>query len=266
MTDQSHVDYLLRLGDNALILGQRLSEWCGHGPVLEEDIALANIALDLIGQARLLLAHAGALMTPPQSEDQLAYFRDEFAFRNFTMLELPNSGLEKGQQQRDYGFTIARNFLFSAYAVEQWQALAASTDEQLAAIAAKSLKEARYHWRHASDWMLRLGDGTDESHRRAQAALDALLPYANEFFRDSATDEAVAVAAAGIGVPGSRLQPGWEARVRALLTEATLAWPAQGLAASKFLSTGKAGRHSEHFGFLLAEMQSLARAHPGAQW
>jgi ring-1,2-phenylacetyl-CoA epoxidase subunit PaaC len=264
MTTQAHLDYLLRLGDNALILGQRLSEWCGHGPVLEEDIALANIALDLIGQARLLLAHAGTLMTPPQSEDQLAYFRDESGFRNFTMLELPNSGLEKGQQQRDYGFTIARNFLYSAYAVELWQALAASSDSQLAAIAAKSLKEAQYHWRHASDWMLRFGDGTAESHRRAQAALDALLPYANELFASDATEEAVA--AAGIGVRGAELQPAWEARVRALLGEATLAWPTQGLAASKFLSTGKAGRHSEHFGFLLAEMQTLARAHPEAQW
>jgi len=264
MTDQSHIDYLLRLGDNALILGQRLSEWCGHGPVLEEDIALANIALDLLGQARLLLSHAGARMTPPQSEDQLAYFRDEVQFRNFTMLELPNSGLEKGQHQRDYAFTIARNFLFSAYALGQWQALLASNDAQLAAIAAKSLKEAQYHWRHASDWILRFGDGTEESHRRAQAALDALLPYANEFFSADATGEAVA--AAGIGVAGASLQPAWETRVRQLLQQATLAWPEGGLAATRFAPTGKLGRHSEHFGFLLAEMQSLARAHPGAQW
>lgn len=264
MTDQAHLDYLLRLGDNALILGQRLSEWCGHGPVLEEDIALANIALDLIGQSRLLLSHAGALMTPPQSEDQLAYFRDEFAFRNFTLLELPNSGIEKGLQQRDYGFTIARNFLFSAYQVELWQALTSSADPQLAAIAAKSLKEAHYHLRHASDWMLRFGDGTAESHRRAQAALDALLPYANELFSSDATE--TAVAAAGIGVTGASLQAAWEQQVRQVLTQATLAWPPQGLAASRFVSSGKLGRHSEHFGFLLAEMQSLARAHPGAQW
>ncbi|MBC7503234.1 MAG: phenylacetate-CoA oxygenase subunit PaaC [Herminiimonas sp.] len=260
MASAAHVDYLLRLGDNALILGQRLSEWCGHGPVLEEDIALSNIALDLIGQARLLLAHAGSLMPVPQTEDDLAYLRDQFAFRNFTMLELPNSGLEKGQQQRDYAFTIARNFLFSVYAVEQWTALSTSSDVQLAAIAAKSLKEARYHVRHATDWMLRFGDGTDESHHRAQAALVALWPYANEFFSTDATE--ADTAAQGIGVTGASLRPGWQATVSSVIAQATLKEPPP----SHFSSTGKLGRHSEHFGFLLAEMQSLARAHPGAQW
>lgn len=260
MSTQTHIDYLLRLGDNALILGQRLSEWCGHGPVLEEDIALANIALDLIGQARLLLSHAGSLFCPPQDEDQLTYWREQSGFRNFTMLELPNSGLEKGQQARDYAFTIARNFLFSTYAVELWQALSASTDTQLAAIAAKSLKEARYHVRHARDWMLRFGAGTAESHRRAQQALDALLPYTNEFF--SADDVEAAAVARGIGVTGASLLPAWHAALEQTLSEATLAQPA----ATRFASTGKHGRHSEHFGFLLAEMQSLARAHPGAVW
>lgn len=257
---QAHPEYLLRLGDNALILGQRLSEWCGHGPALEEDIALTNIALDLIGQSRLLLTHAGSLMTPPQSEDELAYGRDQFAFRNFTMLELPNSGLEKGQQQRDFGFTIVRLFLFSAYAVELWQALSKSGDPQLAAIAAKSLKEARYHLRHAGDWVLRLGDGTAESHRRAQRALQALLPYANEFFSPDAVESEIV--ARGIGVTGAGLQANWQATVSQVLAAATLNWPTT----SRFESTGKCGRHSEHFGFLLAEMQSLARAHPGAQW
>lgn len=260
MGNTSHVDYLLRIGDNALILGQRLSEWCGHGPVLEEDIALSNIALDLIGQARLLLAHAGTLMPTPHSEDQLAYERDQFAFRNLTMLELPNSGLEKGQQQRDYAFTIARNFLYSAYAVAQWQSLCASTDAQLAGIAAKSLKEARYHLRHAIDWMLRFGDGTDASHRRAQTALASLWPYANEFFTTDALESEVA--AQGIGVTGASLRAAWDETVLSVIAEATLAVPP----ASQFQSTGKLGRHSEHFGFLLAEMQSLARAHPGAQW
>lgn len=260
MASHAHIDYLLRLGDNALILGQRLSEWCGHGPVLEEDIALTNIALDLVGQARLLLSHAGSLMNPSQSEDELAYWREQFAFRNFIMLELPNSGLEKGQQQRDYAFTIARNFLFAAYAVALWQALSASTDAQLAAIAAKSLKEARYHLRHARDWMLRFGDGTEESHRRTQHSLDALMPYANEFFTADAIE--AEVTAQGIGVAGASLKPAWSATVADVLSEATLSWPPATLLAP----TGKFGRHSEHFGFLLAEMQSLARAHPGVTW
>lgn len=263
MKNDPHIDYLLRLGDSTLILGQRLAEWCGHGPVLEEDIALGNIALDLIGQSRLLLSHAGSLMQPAQSEDELAYFREQFDFRNFTMLELPNSGLEKGQQQRDYGFTICRNFLFSAYMVLLWQALEQSTDRQLAAIAGKSVKEARYHLRHASDWMLRFGDGTEESHRRAQGALDALLPYAHEFFSEDTVEQQAL--SSGIAVSGASLQTAWEELVRGLVREATLDWPAA-WSDSQFRSSGKSGRHSEHFGFLLAEMQSLARAHPQAIW
>ncbi|WP_394778778.1 1,2-phenylacetyl-CoA epoxidase subunit PaaC, partial [Undibacterium sp.] len=251
----AHIDYLLRLGDSTLVLGQRLAEWCGHGPVLEEDIALGNIALDLIGQSRLLLSHAGSLMQPPQSEDQLAYFREQFGFRNFTMLELPNSGLEKGQQQRDYAFTICRNFLFSAYAVLLWQALAASADAQLAAIAAKSAKEARYHLRHSSDWMLRFGDGTAESHRCAQDALNALLPYAQEFFSTDITEQQAADDS--IAVTGASLKADWEQLVQGVIQDATLAWPPS-WASSQFRSSGKTGQHSEHFGFLLAEMQSLA--------
>lgn len=263
MKANPHIDYLLRLGDSTLILGQRLSEWCGHGPVLEEDIALGNIALDLIGQSRLLLSHAGSLMQPAQTEDQLAYFREQFGFRNFTMLELPNSGLEKGQQQRDYAFTICRNFLFSAYMVLLWQALAASSDRQLAAIAEKAVKEARYHLRHSSDWMLRFGDGTEESHRRAQQALNALLPYTHEFFSADAVEQQMADA--GIAIAGASLRAAWEEQVRGTLQDATLEWPPQ-WADSQFRSSGKSGRHSEHFGFLLAEMQSLARAHPEAIW
>ncbi|HTD04957.1 1,2-phenylacetyl-CoA epoxidase subunit PaaC [Undibacterium sp.] len=263
MNNDPHIDYLLRLGDSTLILGQRLSEWCGHGPVLEEDIALGNIALDLIGQARLLLSHAGSLMQPAQSEDSLAYFREQFGFRNFTMLELPNSGLEKGQQQRDYAFAICRNFLFSAYMVLLWQALAQSSDPQLAAIAGKSVKEARYHLRHSSDWMLRFGDGTEESHQRAQRALNALLPYAHEFFSEDAVERQAA--ADGIAVTGASLQTSWEQLARGVIRDATLDWPAS-WNDSQFRSSGKAGQHSEHFGFLLAEMQSLARAHPQANW
>jgi ring-1,2-phenylacetyl-CoA epoxidase subunit PaaC len=256
-----HVEYVLRLGDNALIHGQRLAEWCGHGPVLEEDIALANIALDHIGLARLLLTHAGKLEGNKRDEDELAYLRDTRAFRNFTMLELPHAGVTSaGPATPDYSFTIVRNFLFSAYQCELWRGLAGSADEELAAIAAKSLKEARYHFAHAADWLVRFGDGTDESHRRAQHALDVLWPYANEWF--GADDVETAVAKAGVGVTGTALRAGWLAVIDATLAEATLARPAD----SEFFSTGKSGIHSEHLDYLLTEMQSLHRAHPGAQW
>jgi len=256
-----HVEYVLRLGDNALIHGQRLAEWCGHGPVLEEDIALTNIALDHIGLARLLLTHAGKLEGRQRDEDQLAYLRDTRAFRNFTMLELPHAGVTSaGPATPDYAYTIARNFLFSAYQCELWQRLAGSTDEELAAIAAKSLKEARYHLSHACDWLIRLGDGTDESHRRTQGALDALWPYTNEWFASDAVESAVAES--GVGVTGASLRAAWFATVGAALAEATLTQPAD----CEFFSTGKSGMHSEHLDYLLTEMQSLHRAHPGAQW
>lgn len=259
------VEYLLRLGDSALVLGQRLGEWTGHGPVLEEDIAMANVALDLIGQARLLLSHAGALEGAGRDEDRLAYFRDARGFRNFTICELPNSGLEKGHTQSgDYAFTIVRNLLFCAYQVQLWQALSdsrnPSNDTQLAGIAAKSLKESSYHLRHAADWTVRFGDGTDESHARAQAAVDALWPYTNELFLDDAVD--AAAARSGFGVASAPLRAGWLAQVSAVLEEATLAQPRD----SAFVSTGKAGLHGEHLDFLLAEMQVLPRAHPEAVW
>ena len=256
-----HVEYVLRLGDNALIHGQRLAEWCGHGPVLEEDIALANIALDHVGLARLLLTHAGKLEAKQRDEDHLAYLRDARAFRNFTMLELPHGGVTSaGPVTPDYAYTIVRNFLFSAYQCELWQHLSSSTDEELAAIAAKSLKEARYHFAHAADWLVRFGDGTDESHRRAQQAHYALWPYTNEWF--GADDVENTVAEGGVGVTGTSLRAGWIAAVSATLTEATLAQPAD----SEFFSTGKSGIHSEHLDYVLSEMQTLHRAHPGAQW
>jgi ring-1,2-phenylacetyl-CoA epoxidase subunit PaaC len=247
----AHFDYVLRLGDNALILGQRLSEWCGHGPVLEEDIALANIALDLIGQARLLLAHAGKLEGAGRDEDQLAFLRIESQYRNLTMLELPN---------QDFARTVLRNLLFSAYQLHLWEALQRSNDAELAAIAAKSVKETRYHLRHASDWVVRLGDGTEESHRRAQAALDTLWPFTAECFAPDETERAVA--AAGIGVEGAALEAAWNATVRPLLDEATLSIPQ----ASPFRSRGRLGAHTEHMGHLLSELQYLQRAYPGAQW
>ena len=256
------VDYLLHLADNALVLGQRNAEWCGHGPALEEDIAMANISLDLIGQARLLYQHAAALMGPDTTEDRLAYFRDTRQFRNFTLLELPHHGPLAGTAaaERDYATTIVRNFLYSSFALLLWTPLQQAGDAQLAAIAERAVKETRYHLRHSRDWLVRLGDGTGESHGRAQAALDHLMPYTQEFWTDSIA-QAQAVSA-GTGVDPRRLQEAWNCEVDAALAEATLRRPAAG----GFLPRGKEGLHSEHLGYLLAEMQSLAREHPGASW
>lgn len=247
----AHIEYVLRLADGSLILGQRLSEWCGHAPVIEEDIALANTALDFLGQARLLLTHAGALEGRGRDEDQLAFLRAEDEFRNPTLVELPNG---------DFGRTILRNLLYAAWQQPLWQALQASNDPQLAAIAAKSLKETRYHVQHAADWTIRLGDGTDESHARMVAALDQLWPYVEELFVDDAVDEAAV--AHGFGVASSSLRPAWERTVLPVLREATLDVPAP----RAFRSSGKAGRHSEHLGHLLATMQYLQRAYPGLAW
>jgi len=245
------VDELLHLADSALVLGQRNAEWCGHGPVLEEDIALANISLDLIGQARLLYQHAAALQGGGATEDTLAYFRDAHEFRNYTLLELPHHGaLAPGAAaKRDYAVTIARNFLYSAFMVLLWDALRPHPDAQLAAIAAKSLKETRYHLRHARDWLVRLGDGTDESHARMQAALDHLMPYTQELWH-------------GADARTAALRGEWDALVDDALAEATLTRPG----ASGHLTRGKQGLHSEHLGYLLGEMQGLARQHPGASW
>jgi ring-1,2-phenylacetyl-CoA epoxidase subunit PaaC len=247
----THLEYTLRIADNALILGQRLSEWCGHGPVLEEDLALANIALDLIGQARLLLAHAATLEGGQRDEDQLAFLRDQHEFRNVAMVELPNG---------DFARTMVRNLLFGAFQVELWQALQASSDPQLQAIAAKSLKEARYHVQHAADWVVRLGDGTEESHARAQDALDDLWRYSAELFAPDAIERQAA--AAGIGPQWHALEPGWRQRVLPVLEEATLRVPQP----SGFRSTGKTGVHTEHLGHLLSEMQWMQRAYPGMRW
>ena len=247
----AHLDYVLRLADTSLILGQRLSEWCGHGPVIEEDIALTNVALDLIGQARLLLTHAGVLEARGRDEDALAFLRREPEYRNLTIVELPNG---------DFGRTILRNFLVAAWQRELWQALAKSADAGLAAIAAKSLKETRYHLQHASDWVIRLGDGTDESHHRIQHALDVLWPYTAEFFSATPADD-VAVATAA-GPAWSSLEPAWAAAVTPVLEVATLVPPAR----TPFLSSGKLGVHSEHLGHLLTEMQYLQRTYPGGTW
>lgn len=247
----AELNYLLRIGDSSLILGQRLAEWCGHGPVLEEDIALTNVSLDLIGQARLCLTLAGELEGQGRDEDKLAFLRAERDYRNVSMVEVPNG---------DFARTVLRNLLFAALQAPLWDGLKSSTHPQLAAIAAKSAKETRYHLRHAADWTVRLGDGTDESNARLRAALEYLWPYANEFFADNADDQAVAQS--GFGVAWSTLQPAWERTVQTVLEEATLKAPAR----TPFLSHGKSGRHTEHFGHLLSEMQSLQRSYPGATW
>jgi ring-1,2-phenylacetyl-CoA epoxidase subunit PaaC len=261
-----HLAYVLRLADTALILGQRNAEWCGHGPILEEDIALSNMSLDLIGQARLLYAHAAALELKltgkSRTEDDYAYFRAEREFANYTLAELPHFGPLAGtvRADMDYAVTIARNFLYSTLMLHVWSALTGSSDEQLAAIAAKSIKETQYHVHHSREWLVRFGDGTDESHRRAQAAVDYLIPYTREFFSADATDDAIA--AAGIGPKTSGFETLWLEDVRAALDEATLTLPEP----VRHITTGKHGEHSEHMGFLLAQMQSLARQHPGASW
>jgi ring-1,2-phenylacetyl-CoA epoxidase subunit PaaC len=262
MSTSAPVDYLLHLADSALVLGQRNAEWCGHGPVLEEDIALANISLDLVGQARLLYQHAAALTGDGTTEDQLAYFRDANQFRNYTMLELPHHGPLAGTAaaDRDYATTIVRNFLYSSLMLLLWEALQSSKDAQLAAIAAKSVKETRYHLRHARDWLVRMGDGTDESHARTQAAVDHLMPYTQEFWTVSPA-EADAVAT-GCGVDVRLLRDSWQQQVDEALAEATLRRPQPG----GYVPRGKEGLHSEHLGYVLAEMQGLARQHPGAQW
>ena len=247
----AHLDYVLRIGDTSLVLGQRLSEWCGHGPVIEEDIALTNIALDLIGQARLLLTHAARLEGRGRDEDQLAFLRAEPEFRNLTIVELPNG---------DFGRTILRNFLIAAWQRGLWQALARSSDVELAAIAAKSLKETRYHLQHAADWVVRLGDGTADSQRRMQAALDLLWPYTAEFFSATPTDEAAAALA--VGPAWASLQAEWSSTVTPVLDVATLKVPAP----TAFLSRGKLGAHSEHMGHLLTEMQYLQRSCPDGTW
>jgi len=253
-------DYLLHLADNAVVLGQRNAEWCGHGPIIEEDIAMANVSLDLIGQARLLYQLVAERRGGGCTEDALAYFRDAAAYRNYTLLELPHHGPLVGYavSERDYATTLVRNFLYSALMVEVWAGLSQAADTELAAIAERSLKETRYHLRHSHDWLVRLGDGTEESHRRAQAAVNHLWSYTQEFW--TATDLEAAALAQGLDLPAIRMA--WQRTVTDGLVQATLQQPAE----VGYVSQGKTGLHSEHLGYLLAEMQSLARAHPHGQW
>lgn len=243
--------YLLRIADTCLILGQRLGEWCGHAPILEEDIALSNMALDLIGQARALLTHAGQQSGQGYDEDQLAFLRDEGEYRNVTLAELPRG---------DFAFTVLRNLMLSTWLKLMWQRLGESSDTELAAIAGKALKEARYHQQHAADWAVRLGDGTAESRRRCTAALSQLWAYTPELFEDDAVD--AAALSARLGPAWSSLRESWLAEMNEVLGDARLTLPV----VSEFRSTGKTGRHSEHMGYLLVEMQYLQRAYPGGAW
>jgi len=245
------LQYLLRIGDACLILGQRLGEWCGHAPIVEEDIALSNMALDLIGQARGVLTLAGDQCPQDYDEDQLAFLRDERDYLNPTIVEL-----ERG----DFAFTVLRNTIVATWLKLLWERLRDSNDAELAAIAGKALKEARYHQQHAADWVVRLGDGTEESRRRIEAALARLWLYTPELFEDDAVD--AAAKAGGLGPAASELREPWLAEMREILGEAGLVLPKD----AAFRSSGKRGVHSEHMGYILSEMQYLQRAFPGGVW
>ncbi len=243
---------LLRLGDDALILAQRLGEWCGHGPALEEDIALSNVALDLLGQARAFLTLAGEREGNGRDEDALAYFRTDREFTNALLVELPNG---------DFGDTIMRQCLFDQFALLRYEALSAqSIDKEVSAIAAKAVKEVRYHAEHSSQWVIRLGDGTSESHHRIQKSLNRLWSYTGELFADDAVTESLA--ADGLMPLLANLQKPWQEAMNQILLEATLVMPEN----SGTQTGGRSGLHTEHLSYLLAEMQVLPRTYPGAQW
>lgn len=243
--------YLLGLGDNSLVLGHRLGEWCACAPELEIEIALLNIGLDLIGQARSLLTYAGEVEGKGRDEDALAYLRDGAEFRNFLLVEQPNG---------DFAVTIVRQFLHDAFHLEFYTRLRDSKDPKLAAFAAKAVKEITYHYRFSSGWVVRLGDGSDESHRRAQAALDDLWCYTAEMFRADGIDDAIV--AAGVGVDRAALKPGWDRRIDEVLAEATLARPE----GDGRRTDGTTGVHTGHLEHILDQMQFLHRAYPGATW
>ncbi|MEP2935907.1 MAG: 1,2-phenylacetyl-CoA epoxidase subunit PaaC [Gilvibacter sp.] len=251
MDNKDLIQYILGVSDNAMILGQRLGELCGHGPNLETDIALTNISLDLFGQTRSYLQYAAKLQGGDTTEDDLAYLRKEHEYKNVLLVEQPNT---------DFAYVIGRQFLFDMYHLLFLQELSNSKDAQLRAIAAKSIKEVKYHVRFSGDWVKRLGDGTQESHDRMQAAIDALWVYTAELFKASATEEFAAQN--GIGVALDKIKPEYHARVTELLSEATLTIPEN----PYFLSGGKQGVHSEHMGFLLSDFQYMQRTYPNMTW
>ena len=244
-------EYVLRLGDDSLILGHRLSEWCGHGPILEEDIAMTNISLDLVGQATSLLGYAGELEGKGRDADALAFLRFDRDYKNVLLVEQPNG---------DFGMTMLRQFFFDAYRKPLFEKLQHSTDKHLAAIAEKSLKETKYHLKHSSEWVIRLGDGTEESNARIQDSLNTLWRYTNElFFTDEVDAELVEK---GIVPSLQEIQNQWNATVTAVLNEATLTIPTNNWKQEG----GRKGLHSEHLGYILAELQYMQRAYPNMQW
>ena len=255
---QTLIDYTLHLADNALILGQRNAEWCGHGPVLEQDIAITNISLDLIGQARNFYQYTATLINQltnkpinPATEDTLAYLRKEREFKNCLLVEQSNG---------DWAQTILRQFFFSQYQYLLFQQLQNSNDEQLSAIAEKSLKEVTYHLRWSSEWVIRLGDGTEESHKRMLKAIDELWRYTGEMFEAAGYEWRAA--GEGFGIDVSKLQEPWMNKVKEIFDEATLAVPE-----NIFMqSGGKDGKHTEHLGYILTELQYMQRAYPGCEW
>jgi ring-1,2-phenylacetyl-CoA epoxidase subunit PaaC len=243
--------YVLRRADDALILGHQLSEWCGHAPMLEEDMALSNMALDLLGQARALYAYAAQVEGAGNDEDKFAYLRDVRQYRNLLLVEQPNG---------DFAHTIVRQFFYSVFADLYWRAMIRSTDATLAAIAAKSEKESAYHVRHCSEWIIRLGDGTAESHARAQAAIDDLWPFTGEMFEVDESERGLI--GSGVAIDAANLRPQWLGTVSDVAREATLPLPA-----SEWMQKGgRSGQHSEHLGHLLSELQSMQRSFPGVAW
>lgn len=244
-------DYLTRLGDDSLVIGHRLSEWCGHGPILEEDIAMTNLSLDFIGQAIELYKYAGEIEGKGRDEDDLAYLRLEHEYRNVLLVEQPNG---------DFAMTMMRQFLFDAYRMLLFGRLINASDERIAAIADKAIKETKYHLKHSSEWIIRLGDGTEESHRRAQDALDTLWRYTPEMFYMDDVEKEVISSGAIPSMVG--LEEEWKKNVEAVLKEATLTIPDNGW----IMDGGRRGVHSEHMGYILAELQYMQRTYPGCEW
>ncbi|MEO9870229.1 1,2-phenylacetyl-CoA epoxidase subunit PaaC [Ekhidna sp.] len=251
MKNENLYNYTLQHADNCLILGQRLAEWCGHGPILEQDIAMTNISLDLIGQARMLYQYAAEIQGEGKSEDDLAYLRDAGGYRNVLLVEQPNG---------DFAHTIFRQFLFDTYSVNFYEALMESQDEQLAAIAAKSHKEALYHVKWSGDWVIRLGDGTEESQNRIKEAVSNLWSYAGELSNPNQTE--TKAMDEGYGIDMTILKEKRDIKIREVLIEATLEAPESTYAHEG----GKDGRHTEHLGFILSDLQFLQRAYPGQEW
>lgn len=243
--------YAVRLGDDALMLGHGLSEWCSKAPFLEEDLAITNVALDYLGRARMFYSYAAQLEGKGRSEDDFAYLRDCRDYQNFLINELPRG---------DFAYTMARQFLVDAFNIEFLAALARSNDETLAAVAEKSLKESKYHLRRSSDWMLRLGDGTEESHTRLQHALEELWPYTHELFEMDELEKQLA--AADVAVDRVALKTAWEGRLKPVLSEATVNYPA----GEQAVRGGRQGLHTEHLGHMLSELQFMQRAYPGLDW